>query len=59
VDTRKKNIQPKNVMVANKIETIYRVASPARLDLLSCLTKRKPINIQELAQFLHRDYANV
>jgi len=59
IDTGKKNIQPKNVMVVNKVKTIYRVASPARLDLLTCVAKNQPLNIQELSQLLHRDYANV
>jgi predicted transcriptional regulator len=59
VDTGTKSIQSNNVMIANRIETIYRVASPARIDLLTCLSKEKPNNIQDLAQLLHRDYANV
>jgi len=59
VDTGKKHIQPKNVMIANRLETIYRVVSPARMDLLACLVGKQPANIQELAQLLNRDYANV
>jgi len=59
VDTGKKHIQPKNVMIANRLETIYRVASQARMDLLTCLVERQPTNIQQLAQLLNRDYANV
>lgn len=59
VDTGKKYIQPKNVVVVNKLNTIYRVASPARLDILTCLVEKKPNNIQELTQLLQRDYANV
>ncbi len=59
VDTGKKHIQPKNVMIANRLETIYRVASQARMDLLACLVENQPANIQELAQSLNRDYANV
>ena len=59
VDTGKKHIQPKNVIVVNKLDTIYRVASPARLDILTCLVEKKPNNIRELAQLLQRDYANV
>ena len=59
VDTGKKYIQPKNVIVVNRLDTIYRVASQARLDILSCLVEDKPTNIQELAQLLQRDYANV
>ena len=59
VDTGKKHIQPKNVVVANRLSTIYRVASQARLDILSCLVESRPNNIQELAQLLQRDYANV
>ena len=46
-------------MVVNKIETIYRVVSPARLDLLTCVVKNQPLNIQELSQLLNRNYANV
>jgi predicted transcriptional regulator len=59
VDTGKKYIQPKNVMVANRLDTIYRIASQARLDILSCLVEDRPSNIQELAQLLQRDYSNV
>ena len=59
VDTGKKHIQPKNVMIANRLETIYRVASQARMDLLTCLVEKQPASIQELAQLLNRDYANV
>lgn len=51
--------QPKNVMIANRLETIYRVASQARMDLLACLIENQPANIQKLAQLLNRDYANV
>jgi len=59
IKTGKKHIQPKNIMVANRLETIYRVASQARMDLLACLVEKQPANIQELAQLLNRDYANV
>lgn len=59
VDAGKKYIQPKNIIVANKLETIYRIASQTRLDLLACLVKNQPANLQELAQLLRRDYANV
>ena len=59
VDSGKKHIQPKNVMIANRLETIYRVTSQARMDLLACLVEKQPANIQELAQLLQRDYANV
>jgi predicted transcriptional regulator len=46
-------------MIANRLETIYRMASPARMDLLACLVEKQPTNIQELTQLLNRDYANV
>jgi len=46
-------------MIANRLETIYRVTSQARMDLLACLVEKQPANIQELAQLLQRDYANV
>jgi predicted transcriptional regulator len=59
VDTGKKNNQPRNVLTANRLDTIYRITSQARLDILSCLVEQKPNNIQELAQLLQRDYANV
>ncbi|CAG8844597.1 33865_t:CDS:1, partial [Racocetra persica] len=59
MDAGKKHIQPKNIIVANKLETIYRIASQTRLDLLACLVKKQPANLQELAQLLRRDYANV
>lgn len=59
VDTGKRHIQPKNIVVANRLDTIYRVASQARLDILSRLVEDRPNNIQELAQLLQRDYANV
>jgi predicted transcriptional regulator len=47
------------VVIVNKLDTIYRVANPARLDILTCLVEKKPNNIQELVQLLQRDYANV
>jgi predicted transcriptional regulator len=59
IRTGKGYIQPKNVMIANRLETIYRVASQARMDLLACLVENQPANIQKLAQLLNRDYANV
>jgi predicted transcriptional regulator len=56
IRTGKGYIQPKNVMIANRLETIYRVASQARMDLLACLIENQPANIQKLAQLLNRDY---
>jgi predicted transcriptional regulator len=59
VETGKKNLQPKNVLVSNSLEAIYRSITPARLEIFTCLIAKKPNNLTELANLLKRDYANV
>jgi predicted transcriptional regulator len=59
VETGKKHIQPKNLLVSNSLEAIYRSITPARLEIFTCLLEKKPHNITELASLLKRDYANV
>jgi predicted transcriptional regulator len=55
----KKHIQPKNLLVSNSLEAIYRCLTPARLEIFTCLIEKKPTNLTELSQTLKRDYANV
>ena len=59
VDTGQKDIQPKNLLVSNNLEAIYRSITPARLQIFTCLIEKKPNNLTELTQLLERDYANV
>lgn len=59
VDTGKPNIQPKNVLVSNSLEAIYRCITPSRWEIFTCLVEKKPTNITELARLLNKDYANV
>jgi len=59
IATGKKHIQPKNLLISNSLEAIYRSITPARLEIFTCLIEKKPNNLTELAQLLQRDYANV
>lgn len=59
LQTGKPSIQPKNVLVSNSLEAIYRSITPARLEIFTCLIEKKPNNLTELANLLKRDYANV
>jgi predicted transcriptional regulator len=59
VKTGKKYIQPKNVSIINDLAVISRILSKTRLELFTMIREKQPNNIQELAQLLHRDYANV
>jgi len=59
LQTGKPNVQPKNVLVSNNLEAIYRSITPARLEIFTCLIEKKPNNLTELANYLKRDYANV
>src|SRR5256885_10281119 len=55
IETSKKFIQPKNVLLISSIEGIAQIMSPARLNLFNCLIEKQPSNIQELADYLKRD----
>jgi predicted transcriptional regulator len=59
VKTGKPNIQPKNVIMSNNLEAIYRCITPSRWEIFTCLVEKKPTNITELANLLKKDYANV
>lgn len=59
IKTGKKYIQPKNVSITNDLAVINRILSKTRLELFSVIREKQPNNIQELAQLLRRDYANV
>ena len=59
VDTGRPNIQPKNVIMSNSLEAIYRCITPSRWEIFTCLVEKKPTNITELARLLNKDYANV
>jgi hypothetical protein len=59
VDTGKKHIQPKNLMVVDSIETAYKVMAEPRMEIFYAITERTPANINQLVSFLNKDYANV
>ena len=59
VDTGKKSIQPKNLMVVDSIETAYKVMTESRMEIFYVLTENNPANISQLANLLNKDYANV
>jgi len=59
VDTGKPSIQPKNVIMSNSLEAIYRCITPSRWEIFTCLAEKKPNNITELASLVNKDYANV
>jgi predicted transcriptional regulator len=59
IKTGEKNIQPKNISIVSQFSVINRILSKTRLELFSVIREKQPTNIQELAQLLQRDYANV
>src|SRR6185312_11034375 len=59
IKTGKRHIQPKNVSITNNLAVINRILSKTRLKLFFMIKTNQPNNIQELAQLLQRDYANV
>jgi hypothetical protein len=59
VDTGKKCLQPKNLMIVDSIETAYKVMAEPRMEIFYAITERNPANINQLANFLNKDYANV
>jgi len=59
VDTGKKSIQPKNLMVVDSIETAYKVMTEPRMQIFYAVNEKKPANINQLACYLNKDYANV
>ncbi|CAG8628234.1 6482_t:CDS:2, partial [Ambispora gerdemannii] len=40
---------PKNVLVSNSLEAIYRCITPSRREIFTCLVEKKPANLTELA----------
>ena len=59
VKTGQKHIQPKNVSITNDLAVISRILNKTRLELFSVIRKKRPNNIQDLAQLLQRDYVDV
>src|SRR2546423_10442896 len=59
VDTRKPNIQPKNLMLVDSIETAYKIMTEPRLEIFYAISENKPQNINQLAELLGKDAANV
>jgi predicted transcriptional regulator len=55
---KKQTYQP-NLITGNSIEAILGCMTKNRLELFSCLVSQKPGSLQELAQLLGKDYANV
>jgi len=59
VNKEKKSIQPKNLMVVDSIETIYKLMTEPRLEIFYAVSEKKPKNINQLAEILGKDVANV
>jgi len=59
VDTGKPNIQPKNLMLVDSIETTYKIMTEPRLEIFYMINEKKPRNINQLAELLGKDTANV
>lgn len=59
VNTGKTNIQPKNLMVVDSIETVYKLITEPRLEIFYLISEKKPQNINQLAELLKKDTANV
>ena len=59
INNKEKNIQPKNVVITNNVEVIYRVLNKSRLDLYSCLVEKQPSSLKELARLVNRNYQEV
>jgi len=45
--------------VVDSIETAYKVMAEPRMEIFYAITERTPANINQLASFLNKDYANV
>jgi predicted transcriptional regulator len=59
VEKDKKSIQPKNLMVVGSIETIYKIMTEPRLEIFYAISEKKPKNINQLAEVLGKNSANV
>jgi predicted transcriptional regulator len=59
VNTGKKHLQPKNLMIVDSIETAYKVMTEPRMEIFYTITESNPANINQLAKLLNKDYANV
>jgi len=59
IKTGKKNIQPKNLIISNNLEAIYRCITPSRWEVFIVLVEKKPNSLTELSNLLNKDYANV
>jgi predicted transcriptional regulator len=59
VNTGKKRLQPKNLMIVDSIETAYKVMTEPRMEIFYTITENNPTNINQLAKLLNKDYANV
>jgi len=59
VDKEKRYIQPKNLMVVDSIETVYRIMTEPRLEIFYAISEKKPTSLNQLAEVLGKDAANV
>lgn len=48
-----------NIIRSNSIKALLQGLTEKRLELFSVLAKKKPDNLTQLANYLHRDYAEV
>ena len=53
-----KVVEP-NIVRSNSIKALLKGLTEERLELFSVLAKEKPDDLQQLANFLHRDYQSV
>ena len=53
-----KVVEP-NIVCSNSIKALLQGLTEERLELFSVLAKKNPNNLEQLANYLHRDYAEV
>ncbi len=55
----KKSLQQHNVVIFTNLESVAKVFSKSRIEILQTIVKEKPHSIYELAKILNRDFKNV
>jgi predicted transcriptional regulator len=59
VEKGEKSIQPKNLMVVDSIETINKLMTEPRLEIFYAISEKKPASLNQLAESLGKNSANV
>lgn len=59
LEGRIQSVQDEGTIVFTSMESLSKVLTPARLDILSVILKEKPRSIYALAKLLGRDFKNV